>query len=460
MNTVVHLAPCHYKPESQEGQKLIGHELTHVVQQKEGRVSAKKQGAGMPINDDPGLQKEADEMGARAAQGKMADVQKKGSGVQKQDQEDQNVTSEELRLKLKVLGDLQTISEIKRKYLDIWYEEAKKKDTKWGAVILESVLSIALGALTAGVAGVISAHVTRNLSGLVQEGVKSAAGNIIQDLIKVGTSKIQTAAAQGLSNSSSSLLGKYNGAAWAQFTLEKDDYNGMAINCDNIEVLRAVAQTMEQTKKDLFADGAPIMQQVTMGYLNFQDNVYISDKAGVSADDDEKTREEKIGAYKEANRDVVEEQSRSGRLHFKGKVEGDPANPTLAITKGYYSDMYNGTANLLKGMKFSDLNNLTISFYLDAKDCNWDFWTGDIMARAPIVFEIGPNGTFVDMDRNGDSENHVYKEGAEWLANYYMGFTPSEKYMLTIADWGAKKIFETLIKDKSVPKLHQEDWLF
>ena len=64
---------------------MIGHELTHVVQQKEGSVSAKKQGAGLPINDDPGLEKEADEIGAKAAQGKVADVQRKGSGVQKKD---------------------------------------------------------------------------------------------------------------------------------------------------------------------------------------------------------------------------------------------------------------------------------------------------------------------------------------------------------------------------------------
>jgi len=79
----VHFAPGQFNPDSQKGQELIGHELAHVVQQKEGRVSAKKQGAGMPVNNDPGLEKEADEMGVKAAQGKMADVQKKGSGVQK-----------------------------------------------------------------------------------------------------------------------------------------------------------------------------------------------------------------------------------------------------------------------------------------------------------------------------------------------------------------------------------------
>ena len=36
----LHFAPGAYDPHSQQGQKLIGHELAHVVQQRAGRVSA------------------------------------------------------------------------------------------------------------------------------------------------------------------------------------------------------------------------------------------------------------------------------------------------------------------------------------------------------------------------------------------------------------------------------------
>jgi len=36
--TDVHFAPGQFKPESKNGQELLGHELTHVLQQKEGRV--------------------------------------------------------------------------------------------------------------------------------------------------------------------------------------------------------------------------------------------------------------------------------------------------------------------------------------------------------------------------------------------------------------------------------------
>ncbi len=70
----VHFAPGQYDPQSRSGQALLGHELTHVVQQRAGRVAVPQQSKGAPINADPALEKEADEMGARAAQGKLARV--------------------------------------------------------------------------------------------------------------------------------------------------------------------------------------------------------------------------------------------------------------------------------------------------------------------------------------------------------------------------------------------------
>lgn len=57
--TDIHLAP------GQERQ--LPHEAWHVVQQKQGRVRATRQlKAGVPVNDDAGLEREADAMGARA----------------------------------------------------------------------------------------------------------------------------------------------------------------------------------------------------------------------------------------------------------------------------------------------------------------------------------------------------------------------------------------------------------
>ncbi|MEM7038529.1 MAG: DUF4157 domain-containing protein, partial [Bacteroidota bacterium] len=62
----VHFAPGQFK-EDTAGQELIGHELAHVVQQREGRVSANTSVGGMPVNDSSALENEADAKGAQAA---------------------------------------------------------------------------------------------------------------------------------------------------------------------------------------------------------------------------------------------------------------------------------------------------------------------------------------------------------------------------------------------------------
>ncbi len=64
----IHFAPGEYSPGSQKGNELLGHELTHVVQQSQGRVKATTQTKGIPVNDDPSLEQEADKMGQKAAQ--------------------------------------------------------------------------------------------------------------------------------------------------------------------------------------------------------------------------------------------------------------------------------------------------------------------------------------------------------------------------------------------------------
>ncbi|XXT24933.1 DUF4157 domain-containing protein [Sorangium sp. So ce429] len=68
----IHVAPGQWAPETRLGQELLGHELAHVVQQREGRVQATAQYKGAALNDDARLEAEADAMGARAAQGASA----------------------------------------------------------------------------------------------------------------------------------------------------------------------------------------------------------------------------------------------------------------------------------------------------------------------------------------------------------------------------------------------------
>jgi hypothetical protein len=57
--TNIHVAPGK--------EQYLGHEAWHVAQQKQGRVQPTTTVAGMPVNDNPGLEHEADAMGAKAS---------------------------------------------------------------------------------------------------------------------------------------------------------------------------------------------------------------------------------------------------------------------------------------------------------------------------------------------------------------------------------------------------------
>lgn len=63
----IFFAPGRFAPSSPQGLELLGHELAHVKQQAEGRVAVTAQIDGAPANDDPALEREADELGAKAA---------------------------------------------------------------------------------------------------------------------------------------------------------------------------------------------------------------------------------------------------------------------------------------------------------------------------------------------------------------------------------------------------------
>ena len=66
----VHFAPGEFNPNSSKGQDLIGHEFTHVAQQRAGVVKPTKVlQKGIVINDNKSLESEADSFGKKAARG-------------------------------------------------------------------------------------------------------------------------------------------------------------------------------------------------------------------------------------------------------------------------------------------------------------------------------------------------------------------------------------------------------
>ncbi|HSI77828.1 MAG TPA: DUF4157 domain-containing protein [Lunatimonas sp.] len=70
----IHFAPGEFNPHSESGRNLIGHEFTHIVQQRSGVVQPNAVlGKGLPLNDNQGLENEANSLGRKAVQGEVVE---------------------------------------------------------------------------------------------------------------------------------------------------------------------------------------------------------------------------------------------------------------------------------------------------------------------------------------------------------------------------------------------------
>lgn len=65
--TDIHFAPGQFKPDTSAGRQLLGHELTHVVQQSKGLVQPTGEIGGLPVNDNEALEQEADVQGFKVS---------------------------------------------------------------------------------------------------------------------------------------------------------------------------------------------------------------------------------------------------------------------------------------------------------------------------------------------------------------------------------------------------------
>ncbi len=66
IGTDIYFAPGRFQPDTMQGRQLLGHELAHVVQQRQGRVR-NPLGTGIAVVQDRALEAEADRLGHRAA---------------------------------------------------------------------------------------------------------------------------------------------------------------------------------------------------------------------------------------------------------------------------------------------------------------------------------------------------------------------------------------------------------
>ncbi len=77
----IYFASGQYAPQSQAGQELLGHELTHVMQQRAGRVASAQHKGSIILITDPALEAEADRFGKAAAQGQIVNISGADSNI-------------------------------------------------------------------------------------------------------------------------------------------------------------------------------------------------------------------------------------------------------------------------------------------------------------------------------------------------------------------------------------------
>lgn len=70
----IYVAPYRFAPDSPAGRRLLGHEVAHVVQQRQGRVRVPPSQGGLVLVQDPGLEREAEQLAGRVAAAPVASL--------------------------------------------------------------------------------------------------------------------------------------------------------------------------------------------------------------------------------------------------------------------------------------------------------------------------------------------------------------------------------------------------
>ncbi len=68
----IHFSPGQYQPDTKSGQEVLGHEIIHSIQQRQGKVKATESHGGQKVNNDVGLENQANSERDRIAKGNMA----------------------------------------------------------------------------------------------------------------------------------------------------------------------------------------------------------------------------------------------------------------------------------------------------------------------------------------------------------------------------------------------------
>jgi hypothetical protein len=127
----VHFAPGQFMPKTSSGQQLLGHELAHVEQQRAGKVKPTNRVAGLPVNDDPALEREADAMGGKAAQMKLQEAITKSSKMAVQKKNSTNHLPEDTKSNAIIQNKLELDSDDSKADDIDGHESGKENKARW-----------------------------------------------------------------------------------------------------------------------------------------------------------------------------------------------------------------------------------------------------------------------------------------------------------------------------------------
>jgi len=464
----VHFAPGQYNPGSQKGQELIGHELTHVVQQRQGRVKPTKQGKGMPINDNPSLEKEADEMGAKASSGlKASPIKQAGNSVQCSNTPWMDMLNDKQRSGLVAFIPelLDLTKEQKVNAINVWSGNADIEDFMPGSFALELVLTI----VGAGIGGALGGMLGNTLSKIAGEITTGAATDAIKKLYEVGYDKLKgilTAPSEDLSqNVSDGLSGQvktglknyyaetmrqmFGSEQYASLDRFTNELSGMSD-----EELAILAYSLDSIYKDLKSNAEPLLQQITIGYIKLQDVLYIQRESGIEGDLNSEENREKLEEFYRQDDTIVETEKRSGQILVTGPVSttiGDYNSPSPRIGNAIVTKLNEATYSHLKGVKIQDLP-FSVGFRFWGNTPNHNYLNIFDSALCKVWFVKDTFGSiWIDGNESWENDSNGYDQGREWLARHELSTDKelTNDEIKTNAPKGARKLYNS-IKDKTL----------
>lgn len=444
VGNAVAFAQGQYKPQTPEGRRLLAHELAHTVQQRTGQ---------------PKIQRE-NGMEASPQQQPWAHLLQKGR--------------EGLTLEISNKFDL--IRTKKSQIARTWRDNAKKVEQKPGEIVLE----VALGIVSAGLAKVMGGIVSRAVKKVITNAkvenlVTGVSDKVIGDslgkvskLLKEAMTKrepgeLKENAKQGIANSSKTGLVDYFRTGFDNMLLS--EYQAKhSVFTDNVtsmsdEELAILLHTLNVTVEELNADNAPILQQLTIGYMTLLDEIFIEGRSKEYAGETSEARRKRM--YKK-DPTIDETGQRSGSMLIVGPISsiGTWQSPSFSIRAGITTGLNEETRETLKGARIRDLP-FTLSFRFWGSMVKRSIFGGGHMVK--IWFVKRADGTIaVDLDESWESDGDDLEDGREWLALY--GLRGPLEPMEPLADdlvkrnvaKGGRKVYEQ-IKDMKIPRVIDTD---